>query len=99
MTFIKSSLSPFCNFYRITLIRWFRGPLQNKDAWRKADERLFPDGYKYSVISPGFNGSILQKELNIQQIPRYVLYNKDSRVLLNESGLEIEKNPKILSDL
>lgn len=72
---------------------------ENKDAWRKADERLFPDGYKYSFISPGFNGSILQKELNIQQIPRYVLFDKKGRMLLNQSGLAVKEISSTLRKL
>lgn len=72
---------------------------ENENVWRNAEERLISVGYEYSFVSPGFSGSALQKEFNIQQIPRYVLFDREGRLLLNQSGLTVEEISGKLSNL
>lgn len=72
---------------------------ENMDGWRKAEERFFPHGYTNSFISPGFNGSTLQTELNVVSIPRYVLFDNNGKLLLNQSGISVEEISNTLRNL
>jgi thiol-disulfide isomerase/thioredoxin len=55
------------------------------DDWKKASRQENFNTYSENYLFPNFNSSVLNKQLNLTSIPRYVLLNKKGEIINSDA--------------